>query len=100
MDDKKDLVKKIAIERIAILFDNAEVNADVNVGLSKRYIITLRKISSHYKVTIPRRMKDRICTNCNAVLMPGLNCKIRVVSSHRYVAYKCNSCGREAHVHY
>ncbi len=100
MDGKKDVVKKIALERIGILFDNAEITTEADLALSKRYVATLRKISSHYKVTIPKRMKDRICTSCNVVLVPGLNCKIRIVSSHRYVAYKCNGCGKEAHVHY
>ncbi len=100
MYNKKDIVKKIALERIGILFDKAEITADADRARSKRYVSSLRKISSHYKVTIPKRMRDRICTKCEVVLVPGLNCSIRVVSSHRYVAYKCSACGGEAHVHY
>jgi ribonuclease P protein subunit RPR2 len=100
MDGKRDLVRKIALERIELLFGDAEIALNDDESLSKRYVKTMRKISSHYKVTIPKRMKDRICTNCDLVLMPGLNCRVRVVSSHRYVAYKCNGCGKEAHVHY
>jgi len=100
MDGKRELVGKIALERIGILFDKAENMIKEDELLSKKYVVTLRKISSHYKVTIPKKLKDRICTRCNLVLVPGLNCKVRVVSSHKYVAYRCNSCGREAHVHY
>ncbi len=100
MDGKKDLIKSIALERIEILFDSAERISDQNADLSKKYVSTLRKISSHYKVTIPKKMRDRICTNCDLVLVPGLNCTVRMVSSHRYMAYKCKNCGKESHIHY
>jgi len=100
MDGKRDLVKKIALERIEILFDNAEKTLKEDRPRSKKYVTTLRKISSHYKVTIPKKLKDRICTNCDVVLVPGFNCKVRVVSSHKYVAYMCDSCSREVHIHY
>lgn len=100
MDGKRDLIKKMALERIVILFDNAERVVKSDGALSKKYVAVLRKISSHYKVTIPKKLRDHICSRCGIILVPGLNCQVRVVSAHRYVAYKCNSCGRESHIHY
>ncbi len=100
LDNRKELVKKIASERIDILFGLAEGSLKENGALSKRYVSELRKISTHYKVRIPKKLRNSICTRCNVVLSPGFNATVRIVSSRRYVAYKCNSCGKEIHVRY
>jgi ribonuclease P protein subunit RPR2 len=99
-ENRKALVKKIAEERIGILFEMAEGSLKGNAALSKRYVTSLRKISSHYKVKVPKKIRNAICTRCNVVLSPGFNSTVRVVSSHRYIAYKCNGCGKEIHIRY
>lgn len=98
MEGKKALVKKIALERINVLFDNAEKRAGSD--LSVKYVKTLRRMSAHYKVSIPKKMKDRICTHCNLVLVPGQNAKVRIASSHKYIVYICDKCGNEKHIYY
>ncbi len=100
MKERKDLVKKIAAERIELLFGLSESMINENQGLAHRYVETLKRISTHYKVPIPKKMKDRICAACRTLLVPGLNCRVNVVSSHKYVAYVCNRCGKEKHLHY
>jgi ribonuclease P protein subunit RPR2 len=100
LENRRALVKKIANERISILFELAENTIKEEPSISHRYVYELREISTHYKVKIPRRMKNQICTRCNVLLYPGITSKVRVVSSHRYVAYVCNRCRKEVHVRY
>lgn len=96
----RSVVEEIAKERIAVLFGLAQKTASERPEFSHKYVKTLRQISSHYKVQIPKKMRAQICTNCSIILAPGINATVRVVSSKRYVAYKCNRCGRERHIPY
>jgi ribonuclease P protein subunit RPR2 len=97
------LVGKIALERIMILLDLAEARtlekSDVSKKLARRYTHLAMEISSHYKISIPKELKHRVCIRCGNFLVPGMNCTVRVVSSHGYVAYACE-CGKERHVFY
>ena len=97
------LMDKIASDRIAMLLAYAEARTLEKTApskkLAKRYVDLARKISSHYQVSIPKGLKYRICRGCGNFLVPGLNCSVRVASSHGYVAYVCE-CGEERHVFY
>lgn len=94
------VVKEIAAERIPLLFGLALREARRDIGLSRGYIRTLKRISQHYKVHVPNDIDSRICGHCNTVLMPGLTATVRLVSSKGFVSYRCDSCGRERHVFY
>lgn len=98
--NKKNLVKEIAGERIAILFDLAGKSVEDDKELARRYVKRLRYLSSHYKVQLPKHIRNGICKHCNEVLVPGFNAKIRIASSKGYVATICNTCGRELHSYY
>ena len=100
MSDRKKIIEEIASERIGILFELADDTVAKNPELAGRYIKTLRRISSHYKVQIPKEMRNRICVGCNSVMVPGLNSTVRLASSKGYVAWRCNNCGKERHVFY
>ncbi|MDE1857115.1 MAG: ribonuclease P [Candidatus Micrarchaeota archaeon] len=97
---KRPLVKQIAEERIVTLFGLAEKAAPEDRKLSSKYVKYLRRIAAHYKVGMPKGIRDRICTRCNLVLVPGITSTVRIASSKGYVAYKCDSCGSERHIHY
>jgi ribonuclease P protein subunit RPR2 len=99
-DGKKQLVRKIAEERIMILFGLAKESAGKDDRLMHRYVSELREIGSHYKIKAPKGVKNYICTGCNSVLVPGVNAKVRIVSSKGYVAYTCEGCKKERHIHY
>ncbi|MCL4373690.1 MAG: ribonuclease P [Candidatus Marsarchaeota archaeon] len=102
--DHKELVRGIAEERIAILFDLAKKSTIENTGISRNlarsYVKKILLISMHYKVKLPKRVKDSICARCNTVLIPGLNAHVRLASSHSYIALKCDNCGYEKHIFY
>ena len=94
-------MKKIALERIEKLFllaSDALKSGDFSAA--KRYTGSMKRISEHYKVRLPNRIKVSVCAGCGAPLIAGLNCTVRVVQSKNYVSYKCLSCGAENHIGY
>ncbi|MGC8479222.1 MAG: ribonuclease P protein component 4 [Candidatus Micrarchaeia archaeon] len=91
-----NIIKKISVYRINRLFQLAKEktieNNEESVALSKRYIKLALLINKHYKAKAIKKNKIKICKNCLAVLIPGINSKVRV--SKKVVLYKC-VCGQE-----
>ena len=98
MEGRRSLIKEIAKERIEILFGLAEKQKDAKLVGS--YLSIMKRIQAHYKVGLPSRIKNRMCSGCGALLMPGLNCTTKIASSRGYVIYRCRACGAENHVRY
>jgi RNase P subunit RPR2 len=90
------LEKRIALERITKLIELALERSKDNTGaselLGKRYVALAKKMSSHYKVSIPERLDDLLCKKCGNAMVPGINCTVRV--SRSVMIYRCR-CGRE-----
>lgn len=82
--------RQIALERINILFKQADEMFRKDSKLSDRYVKLARKISMKYKVRIPRELKRRICKHCNSYLRPSANCTVRL--NNRKVVYHCHTC--------
>ncbi len=100
MDGRKSLTSSIAKERIDALFELAEKNSGKEPKLAASYIKTLDKIRKHYRVGLPTRIKARICAGCSELLVPGVNCTVRLASSKKLVVYRCTKCGRERRIPY
>lgn len=98
-----DLVRRIALGRIGRLAALAEARtADKtpeSTKLAKRYVSLARRLGTHYKVSLPAELRNKICKKCGNFLVPGINCSVRLASSHGYAAYVCE-CGEEKHVFY
>ena len=100
MESKRALINAIAEERIGRLFHLAENSVGSDDKLARSYVALLERISSHYKVGIPRSIRSRICKRCMMALVPGANCSVVLASSKKYIVYKCRMCGGERHVYY
>jgi len=88
----KKVRKKIARERIEILFREAEKRAkEGRFELANRYVEIARKISMKYLVRIPKEYRVRYCKKCLSYLLPGKNCRVRI-SKHRVIV-TCLNCG-------
>ncbi|MHC1567063.1 MAG: ribonuclease P protein component 4 [Candidatus Syntropharchaeia archaeon] len=85
---KKDLVKKIALQRIERLFELAEESEEY----CDRYVELARKIGMRYRVRIPKHLKMRICKHCYSFLVPGRNARVRLRGD--YIATTCLKCNK------
>ncbi len=87
--------KKIAKERINILFREAEKIFNENPALSKRYVFIARKIAMKSNIKLSSEQKRKVCKKCRAFLFPGKNCIVRTNSKTKSVEYLCKDCGNK-----
>jgi RNase P subunit RPR2 len=95
---KKDLSKKIAEERIIILFELAEKNFKTQPDRTQRYISLARLIGMRYRVRLTRDQKRQICKHCYRYLVPGNNCRVRLKGG--VVLKTCLVCGKQSRYPY
>lgn len=89
----KPTVKKIALDRMQILIDNAILNAKTNPKLSQRQALLARKISMRYKIRMPYYLKMVFCKKCKSFITPGINSRIRLGrTSVKSIRITCNLC--------
>ena len=90
---KPEVWKRIAKERVEILFELAEKEFKKYPERSKRYVELARKIGMRYNVRLTRKMKMRFCRRCLSYLKPGVNCRVRTRSDRKSVILTCMECG-------
>lgn len=84
--------RKIALERIKILFSQAEEAARADeVERANRYVELARKIGMKYNVPLPSEYKRRVCKNCYSYLYPGVTCRVRLRKGKMITV--CSRCG-------
>ncbi|MCL2549865.1 MAG: ribonuclease P [Methanimicrococcus sp.] len=88
----KDLSKKVAEERILLLFERAEQSFKEHPKRTYRYVTLARLIGMHYRVRPAREQKRRLCRHCYHYLVPGNNCRIRLKGGA--VLTTCFACGK------
>ncbi|MCS7109683.1 MAG: ribonuclease P [Candidatus Micrarchaeota archaeon] len=84
--------RELILERIEWLLSLAEKSIKARPDRTKRYVSLARKLSTRYRVAIPKRFKKRICKICNTIWIPGYNVKIRLNKRKKSVEYNCE-CG-------
>lgn len=84
--------RRLARERIEILFDRAREFFPENPVLSDRCVELARRIAMRQRVRIPRELRRRFCRRCSAYLVPGSTLRVRVRRGK--VVTTCMRCGR------
>ncbi|MCL4372996.1 hypothetical protein M1384_02935 [Candidatus Parvarchaeota archaeon] len=69
-----------------------------NNNLSERYIFLAKRILTSKKIKLPKEEKFLICRSCNKLLIPGVNCRVRLKQG--FLTYKCLNCGNVRKVKY
>ncbi|AGK61766.1 RNase P subunit RPR2 [Archaeoglobus sulfaticallidus PM70-1] len=92
--DKK-LEKKIARERIVLLMERAFKTDDSD--LSRRYVELAMKISSKYRVRIPKEYRNTFCRKCYTPFKSE-NVKIRLLRGVKTI--ECLVCGYKKRIPY
>ena len=93
---RQQLMQRAAQERVEDLFRRAQVIHSSDPELANRYVTLARKIAMGTKISIPRKMKRKICHGCKELLVPGVNMRSRLHSKRHYGLYRsvtCLSCG-------
>ena len=96
--DKALNQQKIALERIAKLFNEAETNFKEHPELSRRYMVLVRKLSTRYKLRLTKEQKMSFCKGCSAYLKTGVNSRIRLSGGKR--VQTCLGCGHVKRIVY
>ncbi|MFQ5907453.1 MAG: ribonuclease P protein component 4 [Thermoplasmata archaeon] len=90
---RKGLERRIARERMGILFDLAEEEARRgNLPRADRYARLARRLGMRYNVPLPAPHRRRYCRACGAYLAPGAAARVRFRRSR--VIVTCRACGR------
>lgn len=92
---KPDWQREIASERIAILFDEAELAFPKRKDLADRYVELARTIAMKYKVRMPKEFKLRFCKHCYKYLRPGVNSRVRIDPDGQRVVVTCLECEKQ-----
>jgi len=82
--------KRLARERIEVLFDRAREFFPDNPAASDRCVDLARRIAMRQRVRIPREIRRRFCRRCSAYLVPGVTLRVRV--RHGTVVTTCLRC--------
>jgi len=91
---RKSGSRRLARERISILFVRAAEFYPENPTWSNRCVELARKIGMRHRVRIERPLKRRFCRRCSAYLVPGSNARVRI---HRgRVIITCLACGHQS----
>ncbi len=85
--------KRIARERIEILFEKAKIAFSAYPERSDRYVDLARRIAMRQRIRIDREFRRRFCHHCYSYLVPGRNMRVRV---HRgMVVITCQVCNEK-----
>jgi ribonuclease P protein subunit RPR2 len=85
--------REAVLERIRILFSQAEESFSTNPERSRRYVEMANRLSTRYNIRLPAELKRRFCSSCRAFLVPGVNCRVRASPSQKAVITTCMGCG-------
>ncbi|MCL4391522.1 MAG: hypothetical protein M1284_03285 [Candidatus Parvarchaeota archaeon] len=79
-------------------FDSLITLAGKEKEFSDRYAYLAYKLVKAKKVKLDRGEKFLICRSCNRLLIPGINCRVRLKQG--FLTYKCLNCGNVRKVKY
>ena len=96
---KPTSVKQIARQRIQILFEQAKQVCKTNPQLAMQYIKSARKIAMAAKIRLPVEFRRETCKNCNALLVQGYNCRVRIKQKREpHIVITCLNCGNQTRI--
>ena len=91
---RNPVTKKIARDRIEVLFEQAQRAFADHPERSDRYVELARRIAMRQRIRMDLGFRRRFCHHCYAFLVPGRNMRVRV---HRgTVVVTCHSCNKKS----
>ncbi len=87
---QRDSNRKIALERIEILFELAEKAEN---KLADRYVYLARKIAMRFNLKLLKSLKQKFCHHCYIYFKPD-RVTVRTNAKNKVVEHTCSSCGK------
>lgn len=87
-----DEFRELALERVTLLFDQAERIFAKNSELADRYVRAAWRLKTRYNLRLPRDIRLKFCRKCLCYWKPGITCRVRVKS--KTIIITCLRCGR------
>ncbi|MBC7090428.1 MAG: RNase P subunit [Nitrososphaeria archaeon] len=98
MKNVRKIQKKIALERIQILYLNAIHYSIINKEIGLRQLELIKRLSLKFNLRLPYPYKLFFCKNCKMPIFPGIDSKIRISNIPRLhikvICLKCNGVYR------
>ena len=92
-------IKQIARQRIQILFKQAKQVCKTDPQLAMQYIKSARKIAMAARIRLPVEFRRETCRNCDALLVQGYNCRVRVKQKREpHLVITCLNCGNQTRI--
>ena len=92
-------VKQIAKQRIQKLFDEAKKVGRSDPKLAAGYVKSARRIAMAARIRLPVDFRRETCKSCNALLVQGYNCRVRVKQKREpHVVITCLNCGNQTRI--
>lgn len=86
--------RRIVLQRIGKLFRMAREIIREEPALAQRYIQIARKVAMVTRVHLPEEFRRQVCRNCNSLILPGVNCRVRIRQRREpHLVITCLSCG-------
>jgi ribonuclease P protein subunit RPR2 len=92
-------IKRIAKQRIQILFLQARKVSKTDPKLAEQYVKSARRIAMAAKIRLPTEFRRQTCKNCNALLVQGYNCRVRIKQKREpHVVITCLNCVNQTRI--
>jgi ribonuclease P protein subunit RPR2 len=91
---KNGEIKRLARERIAVLFQRAEEFFPENPDWSDRCVVLARKIAMRQRVGLEWQHRRKICPHCYRFHVPGVTMRVRIRKGN--VVVTCFYCHRQS----
>lgn len=86
----KKVKQDIALDRVKVLFKEAQQTFKTNSKLAQRYVDIAHKTAMKVNLRLPKELKRKMCKHCYHYLVPSKTCRVRIHKNK--VIYYCFNC--------
>ncbi len=86
--------------QVVSLLIKADKIISEDMDKAQQFAKQARKIQMKTRIKFPPEWKKRFCKHCKAFLYPGINSRVRLSSTNRVIAIKCNHCNKYTRIPY
>ncbi|MEM3073905.1 MAG: hypothetical protein QXK20_04110 [Nitrososphaerales archaeon] len=93
MKPPRRLLAYLARQRIERIMEVALEVAKTDYETAKKETALARRIALKYNVRLPFYLKRFFCHGCKQLIIPGLNCRVRLTRRSHMLKMTCLMCG-------